>query len=107
MKQTTALLLFLLGVFSLEVDAQAQINQQTRINSSPNPIGSGARAQGMGGAFIAIADDATAASWNPGGLIPRNLLLRRTVSMRSHGFAVIGGKHHNGIFHETGLLQTG
>ncbi len=23
----------------------------------------------MGGAFIAIADDATAASWNPGGLI--------------------------------------
>lgn len=31
-------------------------------------IGSGARALGMGGAFIAIADDATAASWNPGGL---------------------------------------
>lgn len=36
--------------------------------SSPNPVGSGARAIGMGGAFIAIADDATAASWNPGGL---------------------------------------
>jgi len=31
-------------------------------------LGSGARAYGMGGAFIAIADDATAASWNPGGL---------------------------------------
>jgi long-subunit fatty acid transport protein len=31
-------------------------------------IGSGARAFGMGGAFIAIADDATAASWNPAGL---------------------------------------
>jgi hypothetical protein len=30
--------------------------------------GSGARALGMGGAFIAIADDATAASWNPAGL---------------------------------------
>lgn len=39
------------------------------IPSSPNPVGSGARALGMGGAFIAIADDATAASWNPGGLI--------------------------------------
>ncbi len=39
------------------------------INSSPNPVGSGARALGMGGAFIAVADDATAASWNPGGLI--------------------------------------
>lgn len=38
------------------------------IQSSPNPTGSGARALGMGGAFIAIADDATAASWNPGGL---------------------------------------
>ena len=35
----------------------------------PNPVGSGARAVGMGGAFIAIADDATAASWNPGGLM--------------------------------------
>lgn len=41
---------------------------EVRINSSPNVVGSGARALGMGGAFIAIADDATAASWNPGGL---------------------------------------
>ena len=39
------------------------------IPSSPNPVGSGARALGMGGAFIAVADDATSASWNPGGLI--------------------------------------
>jgi len=30
--------------------------------------GSGARAWGMGGAFLARADDATAASWNPAGL---------------------------------------
>ena len=30
--------------------------------------GSGARAMGMGGAFIAVADDATAISWNPAGL---------------------------------------
>ena len=42
---------------------------QMEIPSSPNPVGSGARALGMGGAFIAIADDATAASWNPGGLV--------------------------------------
>ncbi len=42
--------------------------QGIEINSSPNPVGSGARALGMGAAFIAIADDATAASWNPGGL---------------------------------------
>lgn len=45
------------------------IYSSVQINSSPNPIGSGARAQGMGGAFIAVADDATAASWNPGGLM--------------------------------------
>lgn len=31
-------------------------------------VGAGARALGMGGAFIAVADDATAASWNPAGL---------------------------------------
>lgn len=44
-------------------------SDRIEIPSSPNPVGSGARALGMGGAFIAIADDATAASWNPGGLI--------------------------------------
>jgi long-subunit fatty acid transport protein len=43
--------------------------ESVEIPSSPNPVGSGARALGMGGAFIAVADDATAASWNPGGLI--------------------------------------
>lgn len=43
--------------------------QRIEVPSSMNPVGSGARALGMGGAFIAVADDATAASWNPGGLI--------------------------------------
>lgn len=33
-----------------------------------NFVGAGARARGMGGAFIGVADDATAASWNPAGL---------------------------------------
>ena len=36
---------------------------------SPSPVGSGARAAGMANAFVAIADDATAASWNPAGLV--------------------------------------
>ncbi len=48
--------------------AFAQPVETIEIASSPNPVGSGARALGMG-AFIAVADDATAASWNPGGLI--------------------------------------
>jgi long-subunit fatty acid transport protein len=35
---------------------------------SPTPIGAGARALGMGGAFVAVADDATANTWNPAGM---------------------------------------
>jgi len=49
--------------------SQYQPFQRIEVPSSMNPVGSGARALGMGGAFIAVADDATAASWNPAGLI--------------------------------------
>ncbi len=51
-------------------------------------VGSGARAFGMGGAFLARADDATAASWNPAGLS----YLRRTE------FSVVGV--HNDFYQE-------
>ena len=47
--------------------AYGQVPRPIRIGN-PNPVGSGARALGQGNAFIAVADDATAASWNPGGL---------------------------------------
>lgn len=47
----------------------ATMFQQVGVASAPLPVGSGARAMGMGGTFIATADDATAASWNPAGLI--------------------------------------
>jgi long-subunit fatty acid transport protein len=56
--------------------AWSQISQGgpfTKIPSSFNPVGSGARAIGMGGAFIAVADDATAATWNPAGLTQLDL----------------------------------
>lgn len=43
--------------------------QELEISVSPSPVGSGARAAGMADAFVAIADDATAASWNPAGLV--------------------------------------
>ena len=49
----------------LQVTIEAQSISRTNFSGV---IGSGARAFGMGGAFIAVADDATAASWNPGGL---------------------------------------
>lgn len=66
----TALLCFLgmASILPFPVFADGLI-QRVEIPSSVNPVGSGARALGMGGAFIAVADDATAASWNPGGLI--------------------------------------
>ena len=63
------LILFLVTLFfSVNGLHASTIFQQVGIASSPNPVGSGARAMGMGG-LIAIADDATAASWNPAGLI--------------------------------------
>lgn len=63
-----------LCAFVLILSLLASSGQETRaedvaFSSTMNPVGSGARATGMGGAFIAIADDATAASWNPAGLI--------------------------------------
>jgi hypothetical protein len=39
-------------------------------------VGAGARAMGMGGAFVSVADDASAAWWNPAGL---SFLTRREV----------------------------
>jgi long-subunit fatty acid transport protein len=61
-------LAFLIVSFNNFSIAATKVDEQVQIPGSPNPVGSGARALGMGGAFIAIADDATAASWNPGGL---------------------------------------
>jgi hypothetical protein len=55
-------------------DAAAQAVQNIVLRNSFNPIGAGARGLGMGGAFIGVADDGTAASFNPAGLAQ----LRRT-----------------------------
>src|SRR5947209_3571553 len=54
--------------------ARAQAIQNIVLRNSFNPIGAGARGLGMGGAFIGVADDGTAASFNPAGLAQ----LRRT-----------------------------
>jgi hypothetical protein len=60
---------WLWGIILLPALAWGQIQSEFEITSPPSPVGSGARAMGTGGAFIAIADDATAASWNPAALI--------------------------------------
>jgi len=45
--------------------------EEMEITSSFNPVGSGGRPFGMGGAFISIADDLTAHIWNSGAFRPR------------------------------------
>lgn len=69
---------------SIQLSHAQDFLQRIEIPSSPNPVGSGARALGMGGAFIGVADDATAASWNPGGLIQLELPEISFVGMGFH-----------------------
>lgn len=59
----TRLILFFL-LCSILIYAQIDLN----LGPDWNFTGVGARAAGMGGAFIGVADDATAISWNPAGL---------------------------------------
>ncbi|MCP4214768.1 MAG: hypothetical protein GY765_08925 [bacterium] len=66
-KHIFVLILFLLILFAPRYAADDTMLNVSKTNFS-GVLGSGARAFGMGGAFIAVADDATAASWNPGGL---------------------------------------
>lgn len=54
---------FVLGLLSLAVAAQA-----ASYSNEVLAIGVGARALGMGGAYVAVADDSTASYWNPAGL---------------------------------------
>jgi len=61
-------LVMIVGAMLITVSAQGQMAQDIKFASTPNPVGSGGRAVAWGGAFIAVADDATAASWNPAGL---------------------------------------
>jgi hypothetical protein len=55
-----------LAAVALSLACSATASAQNDL--SLNRAGSGARAAGMGDAFIALSDDGTAASWNPAGL---------------------------------------
>ena len=57
-------------------------------------LGAGARSIGMGGAFTAIADDATATVWNPAGLgsaadLSLNFSTQQLDLDRSHNFIAL------------------
>ena len=98
MKKTV--LYFILGMVCAELICNSagaqQFSQSIDISSSPNVVGSGARAMGMGGAFIAVADDATAASWNPaglGGVVYRQLSFNHVRWMEDIQFNHIGYVH--------------
>lgn len=69
LKSKCLLIAIVVACISPVLNVQAQIASSISSAGSPNPVGSGARANGMGGAFIGVSDDATAASWNPGGLV--------------------------------------
>ncbi|MCP4346533.1 MAG: conjugal transfer protein TraF [Desulfobacterales bacterium] len=73
MKKSFVILSIFIMIWLIQLNfAFAQLSEGFPSASSPSPVGSGARALGMGGAFIGVADDATAASWNPGGLVKLN-----------------------------------
>ena len=59
----------LVSIILVHMNTLCFASQRIEIPGSFNPVGSGARAMGMGGAFMGIADDATASSWNPAALI--------------------------------------
>ena len=61
---------FLLAILTLAMlrPAPAIAQDETRYSEDPLLLGAGARPLGMGGAFVAVSDDATAVYWNPAGL---------------------------------------
>src|SRR3989304_310009 len=65
------MLSLMVAVFALSVSANtlAQTNNEGLANLQFNFLNPGARALGMGGAFVAMADDATTSLANPAGLL--------------------------------------
>ncbi|MFC1712917.1 PorV/PorQ family protein [Candidatus Poribacteria bacterium] len=62
-------------------------------------VGAGARALGMGGAFVAVADDGTTAYWSPGGL--SSLQSREVAFMHSQQFDNLVKTNYIGYVHPT------
>jgi hypothetical protein len=83
-------------LWALPVPAYAQAEAPVRRDSGPTI---GVRAAGMGGAFTAVADDASAAFWNPAGfasgafvslVVDANILDRRSGGLVALGTPPLG-----------------
>ena len=64
-----ALVTALAGLLGPSPEAAAQLESPLLSRIQPNIVNPGGKSQAMGGAFVAIADDATAAFANPAGLV--------------------------------------
>lgn len=65
------IIIFTLLIVSLVINAQSFVSNVSKRGTSAAPflsISQGARASGMGSAFVALADDQSAIYWNPAGL---------------------------------------
>ena len=60
--------IWMLGLCLALAAGRVQAETETRYGGDPLLAGAGARSLGMGGAFVALSDDATAVYWNPAGL---------------------------------------
>ena len=84
-----------------------EADEATRYAGDPLLLGAGARALGMGSAFVAVSDDATAVYWNPAGLAQ---LQRKEVQLQ-HAERFGGTVNHDAITfaapHEAGTFGVG
>lgn len=96
----------LLSLFSIPVSAVAQSEAPLR-QSSGQAVG--VRAAGMGGAFTAVADDASAAFWNPAGFASGSffsLVVDANVLDRRSGLLVALGTPPLGIsYYRTAIAE--
>ncbi|MFQ6604677.1 MAG: PorV/PorQ family protein [Fidelibacterota bacterium] len=80
-------------LFILSLLAAQNVNKTGTTAANFLKIGVGSRAIGMGGAFVALADDASAMFWNPGGtarLERSELLVNHTRWLADIGFTYVG-----------------
>lgn len=92
------------GAVLLGVTAPAQAEESSSNRNAPYlRMGAGARALGMGGAFVGVADDATAAYWNPAGL-PWNNSQWELTGMYTAGMNVDRTHNYVSLAHKTDKL---